>query len=178
MAAPALIRLRFTLNAEEVAVQCRPGTRLVDLLREEFGLLGAREGCGRGECGSCLVLMDGRAVNSCLVPAFALAESEVVTSEGIAQLRGFAELRKAMAAFDVPRCGFCDSGVRVALAALLLSDPRPDPEDLRRALAGNLCICSLQVLAPSRAEAPAGPGGRGGTDTRAGTSRRRRDGRG
>jgi aerobic-type carbon monoxide dehydrogenase small subunit (CoxS/CutS family) len=174
MPAPALIRLRFRLNAEQVAVQCQPGTRLLDLLREHFGLLGAREGCGRGECGSCLVLMDGRAVNSCLVPAFALADSEVVTSEGLAELKGFAELRKALAAYDRPGCGFCDSGVRIALAALLLSDPHPEPEDVRRALSGNLCACGLPVLSVAGGAAAA-PHGRSGE---AGATRRRRDGRG
>jgi carbon-monoxide dehydrogenase small subunit len=151
MPASGLIRLRFTLNGEEVAVQCQPATRLLDLLRGEFELLGAREGCGRGECGSCLVLMDGRAVNSCLVPAFMLADSEIVTSEGLAQLKAYADLRRALAAFDASGCGFCDSGLNIALAALLLSDPEPREEDVRRALSGNLCSCGLHVVASGRA---------------------------
>jgi aerobic-type carbon monoxide dehydrogenase small subunit (CoxS/CutS family) len=173
MPASGLIRLRFTLNGEEVAVQCQPGTRLLELLREEFQLHGAREGCGRGECGSCLVLMDGRAVNSCLVPAFILADSEIVTSEGLAQLKSYADLRKALGALDASGCGFCESGLKIALAALLLSDPQPREEEVRRALSGNFCGCGLHGVAAGREWASGA-----GSDRLAGRQgRRRRHGR-
>lgn len=136
-----VIKLRFTLNEESVIVQTYPGTRLLDILRCDFGLKGTREGCSRGECGACLVLMNGSAVNSCLVPAFKLSDSEIVTIEGIRELKRFAELRKSLPDLDRYRCGFCSSGMQVALAALLLTDPVPDAESIRAALSGNLCAC-------------------------------------
>jgi len=176
MPAPSLIRLRLTLNGREVAIQCQPGKRLLDLLREEFQLCAAREGCGRGECGSCLVLMDGRAVNSCLVPAFMLADCEIVTSEGLVELKEYAGLRKVMAAYQVSGCGFCDSGLSIALAALLLSDPEPDDEEVRQALSGNLCSCGLHFLPAGRPPASGGAPNRltgGAGAASAGSGRRR-----
>ena len=157
---PSLIRLRFTLNGQPVAVQCQPGTRLLDLLREEFDLREAREGCGRGECGACLVLMDGRAVNACLVPAFMLADCEIVTAEGLAQQKEHAELRRALAAYDLSGCGYCEAGLAIALAALLLSDPDPGEEDVQRALSGNRCACGACGCRPSARSGAAFPSDR------------------
>jgi carbon-monoxide dehydrogenase small subunit len=136
-----MIKLRFTLNEKPVVLQSHPGTRLLDVLRYDFGLKGPREGCARGECGACLVLMDGVAVNSCLIPAFALSDVEIVTVEGIHSLRSFADVRKGLPEIEVFRCGFCSSGVQVALAALLLTNPEPGAEQIRESLAGTLCAC-------------------------------------
>jgi carbon-monoxide dehydrogenase small subunit len=136
-----VIKLRFTLNEQPVALQTHPGTRLLDLLRDEFGLKGTREGCARGECGSCLVLSNGVAVNSCLVPAFTLSDAEIVTIEGIHTLKSFADIRKALPDGKAYRCGFCSSGMEVALAALLLTDPEPGEDQIRKILSGNLCAC-------------------------------------
>jgi carbon-monoxide dehydrogenase small subunit len=135
------IKLRFVLNTKQVTLQCHPGTRLLDILRHEFGLKGTREGCGHGECGACLVLMNGQAVNSCLVPAFTLPDAEIVTIEGIAELKSFADIRKRLPDSEPFSCDFCSSGVRVALAAAYLNDPEPDEQQIRRALSGNLCAC-------------------------------------
>jgi carbon-monoxide dehydrogenase small subunit len=136
-----VIKVRFTLNQQPVFLQCHPGTRLLDILRQDFGLKGTREGCGQGECGACLVLMNGVPVNSCLVPAFALSDCEILTIEGIRTLKSFADIRKFLPGSEVYRCGFCSSGIEVALTALLSSNREPDREELRRALSGNLCSC-------------------------------------
>jgi len=136
-----VIKLRFILNEQPVLLQAHPGARLLDVLRCDFGLKATREGCARGECGACLVLMNGVAVNSCLIPAFTLSDAEIVTIEGIHSLKSFADIRKKLPDCDVYRCGFCSSGMQVALAALLLSDPEPGKEAILQALTGNLCSC-------------------------------------
>jgi aerobic-type carbon monoxide dehydrogenase small subunit (CoxS/CutS family) len=136
-----MIKLRFTLNERPVVLQAHPGMRLLDLLRHDFGLKGPRAGCARGECGSCLVLMSGVAVNSCLIPAFTLSDAEIVTVEGIHSLKSYAEVRKALPRIEVFRCGFCSSGVQVALAALLLANPEAGAEQIRKSLSGTLCAC-------------------------------------
>lgn len=136
-----VIKLRFTLNEKQVLLQCHPGTRLLDILRHDFGLEGTREGCSQGECGACLVLMNGLSVNSCLVPAFALADSEILSIEGILSLKSFTDIRKSFADIQAYRCGFCSSGMQVALAALLLTKREPNADEIRRALSGNLCAC-------------------------------------
>jgi carbon-monoxide dehydrogenase small subunit len=136
-----VIKLRFTLNEQPVLLQAHPGARLLDILRYDFDLKGIREGCARGECGACLVLMNGVAVNSCLIPAFTLSDAEIVTIEGIHSLKSFADIRKGLPDNDVYRCGFCSSGIQVALAALLLTDPEPGEEQIRKSLSGILCAC-------------------------------------
>jgi carbon-monoxide dehydrogenase small subunit len=136
-----MIRLRFTLNGQPVLLQAHPGARLLDILRNDFGLKETREGCAQGECGACLVLMNGAAVNSCLVPAFILGDAEIVTIEGIHTLKSFTDIRRALPDTAEYRCGFCSSGARVALAALLLTDPEPGDKQIREALSGNLCAC-------------------------------------
>ena len=136
-----VIKLRFTLNGQQVLLQAHPGKRLLDVLRHDFGLKGTREGCASGQCGACLVLMNGVAVNSCLIPAFTLSDAEIVTIEGIHTLKSFADIRKKLPSGAVYRCGFCSSGIQVALAALLLADPGPGEEQIREVLSGNLCAC-------------------------------------
>ena len=136
-----VIKLRFTLNEKQVLLQCHPGTRLLDILRHDFGLKSTREGCGQGECGACLVLMNGLSVNSCLIPAFVLADSEILTIEGILSLKSFTDIRKSITDTQAYRCGFCSSGMQVALAALLLTNREPNAGQIRRALSGNLCAC-------------------------------------
>jgi carbon-monoxide dehydrogenase small subunit len=136
-----LIKLRFTINGVEATLQCPPGTRLIDILRDHFGLTAAREVCGVGECGSCLVLKNGEAVNACLVPAFALADAEIVTLEGIRTLKSFAELRRVLPGEELTACGFCASGFIVALTGQLLSNPEAGETEIREALGGVLCSC-------------------------------------
>jgi aerobic-type carbon monoxide dehydrogenase small subunit (CoxS/CutS family) len=118
-----------------------PAKRLLDFLREDLDLTGAKEGCGMGECGACTVLIDGEPVCSCLVLVGQVADAEVVTSEGLAE-GGLHPVQQAFVEAHASQCGFCTPGMIVASAALLARDPDPGDEDLRVALAGNLCRCT------------------------------------
>ena len=128
--------MRFTLNASTVEVRAHPMKRLLDVLREECGLTGTKEGCGEGECGACTVLVDGAAVNSCLVPFAQVAGCRVVTIEG---LRGKHPLQRAFADEGGAQCGICTPGMILAAVAL---GRRPTPDAVRLGLAGNLCRCT------------------------------------
>ena len=128
--------MRLTLNGREVDVYGPPLARLLDVLRDECGLTGTKEGCGEGECGACTVLIDGAAVCSCIVPA-AHAEGRTVTT--IEGLGGDHPLQRAFASEGGAQCGICTPGM--ILAALALG-PRPTLEDVRVGLAGNLCRCT------------------------------------
>ena len=143
--------ISFTLNGDEVAAEVRPGWTLLRTLREVFELTGAKEGCGVGECGSCLVLKDGQAINACLVPAFALADAEIVTIEGLRSLKSFAELRRSLPVGEMEGCGFCTSGFVVALAGLLLANPQATEAEVRDALSGVLCACGNYPAVVDRA---------------------------
>lgn len=142
-------RVRFRLNGEWVQARGPLNRRLLDVLRLELGLPGPREGCGRGECGSCLVLLNQKAVNACLLPLFAVVEAEVLTAEGIAASRTFAGLqawiRRRGLAEGERRCGRCSPGRLVALAGLYLGNPEAEPEELAETLSGNWCTCGSTV---------------------------------
>jgi carbon-monoxide dehydrogenase small subunit/xanthine dehydrogenase small subunit len=127
---------RFRLNGEDVEVAAPPMKRLLDVLREECGLTGTKEGCGEGECGACTVLVDGEPVCSCLV-AFAQARgADVLTIEGLGDGH---PLPRAFAEWSGAQCGICTPGMVMAAAAL---GPRPSLDEVRVALAGNLCRCT------------------------------------
>ena len=128
--------MRFTLNGKTVDVRAHPMSRLLDVLREDCGLTGTKEGCGEGECGACTVLLDGQAVNACLVPFAQVRGRRVVTIEG---LKGRQRLQTAFVAEGGTQCGICTPGMVMAAAAL---PPRATPEEVRVGLAGNLCRCT------------------------------------
>jgi aerobic-type carbon monoxide dehydrogenase small subunit (CoxS/CutS family) len=128
--------MRFTLNGAPAEVQAHPMKRLLDVLREECGLTGTKEGCGEGECGACTVLLDGQPVVSCLVPFAQAAGAEVVTIEG---LGGGHPLQRAFADLGGAQCGICTPGMILAAVAL---GPKPTLEEVRTGLAGNLCRCT------------------------------------
>jgi len=128
--------MRFTLNGREVEVEAHPMKRLLDVLREECGLTGTKEGCGEGECGACTVLVDGAPVVSCLVPLAQVRGASVTTIEG---LGGSHPLQRAFAELGGAQCGICTPGM--ILAALALG-PNPSLEEVRTGLAGNLCRCT------------------------------------
>jgi carbon-monoxide dehydrogenase small subunit len=132
----------ITLQVNGQSVSAPNGAqRLLDFLREELDLTGAKEGCGMGECGACTVLVEGEPVCSCLVLVGQVAGAEVVTSEGLAA-RGLHPVQEAFVQAHASQCGFCTPGMIVAAAALLARDPRPDEEAITLALAGNLCRCT------------------------------------
>jgi len=128
--------VRFTLNAREVEVSAPPMTRLLDVLREECGLTGTKEGCGEGECGACTVLIGGEAVCSCLVPVAQVEGAEVLTIEGLGDEH---PLQRAFMDEVGAQCGICTPGM--ILTALTLG-PRPSLARIRQGLAGNLCRCT------------------------------------
>jgi len=128
--------MRFVLNGKTVEVAAHPLKRLLDVLREDRGLTGTKEGCGEGECGACTVLLDGEPVNSCLVPFAQVRGTSVVTIEG---LKGNHPLQEAFIAEGGAQCGICTPGMILAAAAL---KPRPSREEIRAGLAGNLCRCT------------------------------------
>ena len=128
--------MRLTLNGQEVDVYGPPMARLLDVLREECGLTGTKEGCGEGECGACTVLVDGEPVCACLVPFAQAAGAEVLTIEG---LGGEHPLQRAFTELGGAQCGICTPGMIMAAVAL---GPNPSFEEIRHGLAGNLCRCT------------------------------------
>lgn len=137
--------LAFTLNGAPVRVETQPGKRALDLLREDFGLVAAKEGCGSGECGACTVLVDGEAKLSCLMLAAQLAGREVVTAEGLGTADRPHPLQTAFAAQGAVQCGYCTPGMTLVAAELLARNPDPDREAVRQAVSGNLCRCTGYV---------------------------------
>lgn len=136
------MRIHFTVNGRAVERETDAGTRLLDLLREGLGLTGTKEGCGEGECGACTVLLDGQAVNSCLVLAPQVDGKEVLTVEGLARGTALHPIQQAFVDEGAVQCGFCTPGFLMAAYALLRRSPRPSDEEIRTALEGNLCRCT------------------------------------
>lgn len=136
------MRISFTLDNARREFDSEPTRRLLDLLREECGLTGVKEGCGEGECGACAVLLDGRLVNSCLLTVGQVDGREVLTIDGFSRTERFAVLRDAFGETGGVQCGFCTPGMIMACEALLRLNSRPDPDQIRKALAGNLCRCT------------------------------------
>ena len=128
--------MRLILNGKRTRIDAHPLKRLLDVLREDCGLTGTKEGCGEGECGACTVLVDGVPVNSCLVPIAQVAGARVTTIEG---LGGRHPLQRAFVERGGAQCGICTPGMIMAAVAL---GPKPRLQDIRIGLAGNLCRCT------------------------------------
>ncbi len=120
---------------------------LLAVLRDDLGLTGTRFGCGQGQCGACFVLIDGRAVASCLMTVEQAAEVDIITIEGLAREEGLHPVQAAFIAEDAMQCGYCTSGMVISAAALLARDPQPSDASIREALAPNLCRCGVYVRA-------------------------------
>lgn len=134
--------LSIKINGEMRSASVPPETTLLQLLRNTFNLTGAKLGCDVGDCGACTVILDGRAVNACLVLAAQADGREVLTIEGLATRNELHPLQKAFEERASLQCGFCGPGVILAAKALLDGDPNPSRHDIRDALAGNLCRCT------------------------------------
>lgn len=134
--------LSFTVNGEHVEVLVQPYVTLLDALREDVGLTGPKEGCGTGDCGACSVHLDGKLVASCLVLAMQARGRSVTTIEGLARDGALTPLQDAFVRRGVAQCGFCIPGVVMAAAALLAENAKPSEQDIRYAIAGNLCRCT------------------------------------
>lgn len=136
------MRLECKVNNRAVAVDTPPMARLIDLLREELRLTGTKEGCGEGECGACTVLIDTKPACSCLVPVVQVQNADITTVEGLAQGEQLAAIQKAFLDYGGAQCGICTPGFLVMAQALLNDHPQPSREQVREALAGNLCRCT------------------------------------
>ena len=136
------MRLTFYVNERKVCLDTEPDRRLIDILREDLGLTGTKEGCGEGECGACTVIVDGEAAHACLTLAIQLENSHVTTIEGLEEDGRLSSLQRAFVEEGAIQCGFCTPGMIMSARALLLHNPHPTEEEIRRALAGNICRCS------------------------------------
>jgi len=134
--------LSFTVSGRTVEIRVFPMERLLDVLRHTLGLTGTKEGCGEGECGSCSVLMDGELVNSCLIPALQAADANLTTIEGLAVGPQLSALQQAFLDCGGAQCGICTPGMILASQQLLSKTSSPGMDDIREALAGNLCRCT------------------------------------
>ena len=136
------IKVSCSVNGEPVVVQSYPMERLLNVLREQLHLTGTKEGCGEGECGACSVLVDGRIVNSCLVPIAQVAGAEIKTIEGVASGDRLHAVQQAFIECGGAQCGICTPGMVMAAVDLLERNPNPSEADIRNGLAGNLCRCT------------------------------------
>jgi len=134
--------IELRVNGLPRSVLVRPMERLLDVLRHELGLTGAKEGCGEGECGSCSVLLDGQLVNSCLVPIAQAHGSSVLTIEGLTADKRLHPLQQAFLSCNGAQCGICTPGMILAAVHLLNKHPEPTLAEIREGLSGNLCRCT------------------------------------
>jgi carbon-monoxide dehydrogenase small subunit len=136
------VTVRFTLNGAPTTVEANGARRLLDVLREDLGKTGTKEGCGEGECGACSVLIDGEVVDSCLIAVGQVEGREVTTVEGLADGGRLTALQQAFIEYGAAQCGICTPGMLLAAHVLLQGTRRPSADDVREGLAGNLCRCT------------------------------------
>ncbi len=135
-------KISFTLNNEKVEHEVESHKTLLKMLREDFDLTGAKEGCGQGECGACTVLLDGKPVNSCLVLAVDADGRDILTVEGLANGTELDKLQASFITHGALQCGYCTPGMIMAAKGLLNQNPHPTEEEIKEAISGNLCRCT------------------------------------
>lgn len=135
-------RLSMIVNGKAISMEIHPSDMLVDVLRETLGLIGTKIGCREGECGACTILLDGKPVNSCMIPALKAQNRTVTTIEGLGTLEHPHPLQVAFAEEGAVQCGYCTPGFVMSAVALLVHTPHPSHEDILDAMAGNLCRCA------------------------------------
>jgi aerobic carbon-monoxide dehydrogenase small subunit len=136
------MNITFILNGETVSQDCPPDLSLAALLRDQLGMMGTKIACGLGRCGACLALIDGKAVNTCLIMAWRIDGADIVTVEGLSHLPESRILREALIAENAFQCGYCAPGLSIALLALLKENPDADEATIRAGLEGNFCRCT------------------------------------
>ncbi|MDD3627736.1 MAG: (2Fe-2S)-binding protein [bacterium] len=134
--------IKFKLNGKKIKFDCPDNWTLLRMLRDGLRLTGTKEGCGKGECGACSVIMNGELVNSCLVLGNQVDNAEIITIEGLSENGELDRIQKAFIEHGAVQCGFCTPGMILAAKTLLISNPNPTLEDVREALSGNLCRCT------------------------------------
>jgi len=154
------VKIEIIVNGRARSAEANAKTRLIDVLRNDFGLLSVKEGCGAGECGACTVLLDKMAVCSCVTPAVQADGHEVTTVEGLEENGELDVIQQAFIDCDAIQCGFCTPGMIMSAKALLLKNPSPSKEEIKSALAGNVCRCTGYIkIVDAVAEAAARMGG-------------------
>ncbi len=136
------MKISFHLDGDEITVDATPDRRLIDILREDLSRTAAKKACAIGRCGACMVLVDGTAMNACLLMAWQLDGRAVITPEGLGAVPEAGFVRQGLIEENAFQCGYCAPGFSVTLTALLLQDPGPDEDAIRAALSGNLCRCT------------------------------------
>lgn len=136
------IRIPCEVNGHAMTLEAYPMARLLDVLREQAGLTGTKEGCGEGECGACAVELDGLLMNSCLVPALQASEAKIRTIEGVASGETLHAVQQALLTHGGTQCGICTPGMVLAALNLLGRNPQPSAAQIREGLSGNLCRCT------------------------------------
>ncbi len=137
--------IQLKVNGENYQLEVNPYQTLLHVIRNGVGLKGTKEGCGEGQCGACTVLMEGKAVNSCLILAVEADGKEILTIEGLATKEGLHPIQTSFIDHGAVQCGFCTSGVILSAKALLDKNPHPTETEVRKAIAGNLCRCTGYV---------------------------------
>ena len=136
------LKIKLNINGKARTADIDASARLIDVLRDKFGLVSVKEGCGVGECGACTILMDGEAVCSCVVPAFQADGHDIITVEGLEMNGELDVIQQSFIDCDAVQCGFCTPGMIISAKALLLKNPSPSRDEIRTALAGNICRCT------------------------------------
>jgi aerobic-type carbon monoxide dehydrogenase small subunit (CoxS/CutS family) len=134
--------INLKINGESYQLNVKPNVLLLDLIREQIGLTGTKRGCGAGECGACTVLLEGRPINSCLILAIEANEKNVITIEGLAKDGQLHPMQEAFIEEGAVQCGFCTPGMLLSAKALLDVNSNPKEEEIKKAIAGNLCRCT------------------------------------
>jgi len=136
------MQISITVNGTNYNLDVEPQERLLDTLRTKLKLTGAKEGCGEGECGACTVIMDGKAVNSCMVLAYQARDTNIMTIEGLAQHGELDVIQNAFVENGAVQCGYCTPGMVMSAKALLMKNPDPSEEEIKTTISGNLCRCT------------------------------------
>jgi len=134
--------LHMVVNGEEVSIETKPNATLLEVLRDELNLMEVKEGCGQGDCGACAVILDGKAVNSCLTLAMQAEGREITTLSGLNKNGKIHPLQKSFVSHGAIQCGFCTPGMIMSAKALLDKNPHPTRDEIKIAISGNLCRCT------------------------------------
>jgi len=147
--------VHLTVNDEAHEIEVNSNMTLLELIRDELGLMGAKKSCNEGECGACTVLVDGKPVNSCLVLAIEMGGKKILTIEGLGKEGKLDSLQEAFIKHEGFQCGFCTSGMILTAKALLEENPHPSEDEIKKAISGNLCRCTgyIQIIASIKAAA-------------------------
>ncbi|MBN1850108.1 MAG: (2Fe-2S)-binding protein [Deltaproteobacteria bacterium] len=137
-----LKEITFTINGQVQTLTIQPWRTLLEIIREDLQLTGTKEGCGQGECGSCTVIMDGKTVNSCLVPAVEADGKEIITIEGLSKGDTLHPIQQAFVEHSGMQCGFCTPGMIMSTKGLLDRNPNPNEAEIREGISGNFCRCT------------------------------------